>query len=726
MIGRGAHELVGERRRSLLAVLANGVARGVRLFLHVCAIPFRPLPRATIGTQITLLTLVTTLPFLVLIIAWSVQDTQGARQQAEQSLRTAGQLSAATLQAQLQTAEAQVHATALAAAPTADVTANAPLLWLHRLDAASGALPATAWQRAQAAAASGQPVAAGPAAPTGIAAYVAAPVPGAAGELIVGAVGQSALTSALSGARAGEDALAVVDSSGTTVVSSGNVVQPGKPDALWPVAGTDWRVVGSLAAGWPSPDVTRSILGLLWATIAAVCLGVLSHRRLSVPIVELASTARRIGRGEFRVRAPFERGDELGELADAMNAMTANLEELTGELRAARDRLVNTIAEVGRLATSGLDAEEFWPLLAEIIQHLSGADGSALYVREGGGALRLAATSGLAVWPARGDLAHRLAREVDQGWDAAPVWADRRMAVPIHVNQETAGVLEIFRVDGPFPPGADRLLAVFARQAGLAIERTYLRRQAAEALVWEQATRTQNEFIAFASHELCAPMASLRSYAEALRLPEVLDDEQERTYCLERVEHLSERLGDIVRNLLSVSRIRSGQLRVRPRGVDAAELLRGCVADTQRRAPRVRFAVVAPPALPLAQADPVCLEEIVLNLLSNAIRYTPESGTVEVCAEAAVGEDGLRLRLRVRDEGPGLSREQQERLFQRFGRLNPDEGGTGLGLGLYICQAYAKAMQGSIWVASEPGQGAAFTVDLPAALHADGGQVGAA
>jgi len=137
---------------------------------------------------------------------------------------------------------------------------------------------------------------------------------------------------------------------------------------------------------WSTQDrqgAAHTIAGLIWATIAAIGLGVLSHRRLSVPIVQLATTAYRIGQGDFSVRAPFHRHDELGELAGAMDSMTASLQSLTAELRDARDRVVHTVTEVGRLASSGIDAEELWPLLADIAQRLISADGQrALSARQ--------------------------------------------------------------------------------------------------------------------------------------------------------------------------------------------------------------------------------------------------------------------------------------------------------------------------------------------------------
>jgi signal transduction histidine kinase/HAMP domain-containing protein len=468
----------------------------------------------------------------------------------------------------------------------------------------------------------------------------------------------------------------------------------------------------------------HTIAGLIWATVAAIGLGILSHRRLSMPIEQLARTAQQIGEGDFTVRAPFQRADELGELAAAMDVMTASIQELTAELRDTRDRVVHTVTEVGRLASSGVDTEELWPLLADIARRLTSADGSALYLRDDSGSLRLAATAGVTVWPARGDLAGRFATEACPEEEPQPVWADQRMAVPLVVNQQTAAVLEVYRRETPFAEDTGRLLAVFARQAGLTIERTDLRRRAAAAYAWEQTSRTQSEFIAMASHELRNPVASLHSYAEALSRQDVVLDAAEQRYCLERVEHLSGRLGDIVRNLLSASRIRSGALRAELTAVDLHTLMQGVANDTRRRAPSRTIVEVVGQPVPPALADPVLLEEILINLLSNALAYSPPESAVCLAAETVTVDSGLRVRLHVRDDGPGLSRDQQSRLFQGFvcfGSEKPEGGESGgLGLGLYICQAYARLMQGNLSVRSEVGCGSTFTVDLPAAEEASG------
>ncbi|HEY8743570.1 MAG TPA: histidine kinase dimerization/phospho-acceptor domain-containing protein, partial [Chloroflexota bacterium] len=406
---------------------------------------------------------------------------------------------------------------------------------------------------------------------------------------------------------------------------------------------------------WSTQDrqgAAHTIAGLIWATIAAIGLGVLSHRRLSVPIGQLATTADRIGQGDFSARAPFHRHDELGELAGAMDSMTTSLQRLTAELCDARDRVVHTVTEVGRLASSGIDTAELWPLLADIAQRLTSADGSALYLR-GDGSLQPGATAGLTVWPARGDLAGRLAVDCWQGWDAKPIGTGHCMAVPIAVNRQTLAVLEVYRQLEPFAEDTERLLMVFARQAALTIERTYLRRQAAEAYAWELTSRTQSEFIAMASHELRNPVASLRSYTEALSRSEVALDPAEQRYCLERVDHLSGRLGDIVRNLLSASRIRSGQLQVDVESVDLGTLVENIAKDMRRREPDRAIIDQLPASLPPVLADPVCLDEIVMNLLSNALSYSPSTGSVWLRAEAVTVDGALRVRLHVRDEGPG-------------------------------------------------------------------------
>ncbi|HET8631893.1 MAG TPA: ATP-binding protein, partial [Thermomicrobiales bacterium] len=152
----------------------------------------------------------------------------------------------------------------------------------------------------------------------------------------------------------------------------------------------------------------------------------------------------------------------------------------------------------------------------------------------------------------------------------------------------------------------------------------------------------------------------------------------------------------------------------RPEPVDLGALAASVVHSFAARVSTHGFRLDVAPDLPAAFADPARAEDVLTNLLDNAVKYAPEGGTVTV-GLAAAGEGMLELT--VRDAGIGIPPDEQERIFERFYRLDrsPTRQAGGAGLGLYLCRAYVNGMGGRIWVESRPGAGSAFHVALPAA-----------
>ena len=225
--------------------------------------------------------------------------------------------------------------------------------------------------------------------------------------------------------------------------------------------------------------------------------------------------------------------------------------------------------------------------------------------------------------------------------------------------------------------------------------------------------KLRDDFVATASHELRTPLAAIYGAAKTLRRRDALDDEG--------VEHLmgiisseSERLARVVEDILFASHLDSGRLRFAAAPVDVRALVSDVIESMQLQLENgVTLRVEAPPnGLPDVAADPIRLRRVLLNLLENAIKYSPEGGPVVL--RVAPG-DNRRLRLQVRDEGLGIPRGEQERIFEKFYRADPQlaRGVGGTGLGLYICRELVQRMGGEIQVESEPGKGSTFTVELP-------------
>ncbi|MGH3130030.1 MAG: sensor histidine kinase, partial [Gaiellaceae bacterium] len=176
----------------------------------------------------------------------------------------------------------------------------------------------------------------------------------------------------------------------------------------------------------------------------------------------------------------------------------------------------------------------------------------------------------------------------------------------------------------------------------------------------------------------------------------------------------SSRLAEIVNDVLLASHLDSGQLQVRIESCDARELTETVVEAARTYAPEsVTLELRAKRGLPPVAADPGQLNQVLANLVDNAIKYSPEGGPVQVKLEA----DDSRMRFSVCDAGLGIPRSERERVFEKFYRLDPNmtRGIGGTGLGLYICRELVRTMNGRIWLEPREGKGTTVIVEIPLA-----------
>jgi signal transduction histidine kinase len=223
--------------------------------------------------------------------------------------------------------------------------------------------------------------------------------------------------------------------------------------------------------------------------------------------------------------------------------------------------------------------------------------------------------------------------------------------------------------------------------------------------------RLKDEFIAIVSHELRTPLTSV--YGAAMTLREQRLNEDRRNALLDIVSTESARLARLLDDILWVSRLDSGRAEPLITQVEPLELVSEILDGTRTHLPPGLSVELAHERAnrPVA-ADPDKLRQVLVNLIENAVKYSDE-GTIEVRLQSRNG----KMRFSVRDPGLGIPREQQERIFEKFYRLDPDmtHGVGGTGLGLYICRELIADMQGRIWVESEPGEGSTFSFELPLA-----------
>jgi signal transduction histidine kinase len=227
--------------------------------------------------------------------------------------------------------------------------------------------------------------------------------------------------------------------------------------------------------------------------------------------------------------------------------------------------------------------------------------------------------------------------------------------------------------------------------------------------------RLKDEFIAIVSHELRTPLTSVYGAAVTLRRHEL--DEGRRRALLDVVATESARLARLLDDILWVSRLDSGRARPFITSVEPLALVTEIIDATRTHLPpgvSIELQDQEHPAPPVA-ADPDKLRQVLVNLVENAIKYSGE-GRIEVRLQSRNG----KMRFSVSDEGLGIPRHEQERIFEKFFRLDPDmtQGVGGTGLGLYICRQIVESMDGAIWVESDLGRGSTFTFELPLAASA--------
>jgi NtrC-family two-component system sensor histidine kinase KinB len=223
--------------------------------------------------------------------------------------------------------------------------------------------------------------------------------------------------------------------------------------------------------------------------------------------------------------------------------------------------------------------------------------------------------------------------------------------------------------------------------------------------------RLKSEFVMTASHELRTPLTSIGMSVDMLlesAAPKLTDKERELlTVCHEEVQ----RLRALVKDLLDLSKIEAGKLELAFEAVSPGFLGEQAVAimKSQAEAKNLQLTLEVPATLPDVLADPTKIEWVLVNLLANAVRYTPEGGHIRL-----KGEDlGGRVHFSVSDNGEGVPYELQSRIFDKFVQVKGAGSPEGSGLGLAICKEIVRAHRGTIWLDSTPGHGSTFTFTLP-------------
>ena len=219
------------------------------------------------------------------------------------------------------------------------------------------------------------------------------------------------------------------------------------------------------------------------------------------------------------------------------------------------------------------------------------------------------------------------------------------------------------------------------------------------------------DFLSLVSHELRGPLATVIGAAQTLqaRWPDLTAEQ--RDSLLELVVGEATRLNSLVDDVLDTSRVEAGTFSYRFEKIDIAGLVAAAVEAATFAQQEVPVVAAVTGTLPPVRGDEARLRQVLRNLIDNAVKYSPESGEVEVEVFAADG----RVTVSVRDAGPGVPPDHQARIFEKFGRVDiPGSSKPGTGLGLFIARSIAEAHDGTLEVSSLPPEGATFVLTLPA------------
>jgi two-component system sensor histidine kinase KdpD len=274
-------------------------------------------------------------------------------------------------------------------------------------------------------------------------------------------------------------------------------------------------------------------------------------------------------------------------------------------------------------------------------------------------------------------------------------------------------VIGVARGDSVLDSEARALLDTLAEQTAAALDRALLSRDMVTAKTATETERVRNTLLASISHDFRTPLSSILGAATSLidyrdKLPEAAQKD-----LLGQIKTEAEGLDEMVRNLLAITRIDAGALEVRRDWIELREIVDRVVGAARRRGAAQPIVAHLPDALPLVRADATLVEQAIGNVVANAIVHTPKETRIAV--DAIIGDSDITLR--VTDDGPGVAKEAQPHIFDKFAKapLGPADGGESTGLGLAIAKGIMEAHGGAIRVESPiaNGRGARFILVFP-------------
>ncbi len=404
-------------------------------------------------------------------------------------------------------------------------------------------------------------------------------------------------------------------------------------------------------------------------------------------------------------------------VAVVISSLTRRVREQADAARARERRASSLYAITRELATSGSrDA-----LLAAAVRHVHDvfdAEVSVLLPRSHGKnaktELETASTGDHAHAPDEKE--HGVATWVWEHGRPAGLTTDtlpssRALYVPLRTGRGTLGVLGVQPKHAEMLVDPDRrqLLETFAGQIAAALERTALAEEAQRIHLDMETERLRSSLLSSVSHDLRTPLGVVTGAASTLLSEDASLPEEARHDLVETIHEEAQRLSRLVQNLLDMTRLASGSMRVQRDWQPLDAVVGSALGRLEERLAKREVLVKVPRDLPLVAIDGVLIEQVFINLLENAAKYSPESAPLELEARA----EGSSVVVEIRDRGQGIPPEDRDRVFEKFYRLPRERAGGGAGLGLAICRGIVEAHGGKIRALPRDGGGSIFVFDLP-------------
>ncbi len=396
-------------------------------------------------------------------------------------------------------------------------------------------------------------------------------------------------------------------------------------------------------------------------------------------------------------------------IASRLRGQVSETQEVMSETR--------TLYELSQQLAAIGDITDFARTIVNEISDKIGSD-TVLFLPDENGEIRLAATS-TALTPLATEKAEQAVaawtfehrREAGAGTDTLP--GVRGLYLPLNTEETTIGVLGIKFDDADKPEALKkkRQFDAIAGLTGLALNKLLLHLTRQHVLDLEESEKLRTALFNSVSHELRTPLSSILGAVGSLVDSEELYSSEERRSLLETINEGALRMSRLIGNLLDMARLEGGRVQLNEEWCDIQDIIGVALAEFSEEWKIRPLKIDVQSELPLIRVDFGFLVQVLVNLLDNAVKYSPQGGEAEIAAY----EDEDKVVLVVGDSGPGIADKEKPRIFEKFYRISGVHHIAGTGLGLSICKGIVEAHKGVIWVEDRPGGGALFLISLPVA-----------